>query len=539
MKLSNLYNKLTKAVILTAALSTTSCLSHLDVEPIDENLSTADKVYDSEESLQSGLNKVYAGFVIGGNAQGDGDPDVAGFDGGKSVYWRQFFNLQELPTDEMKNAWAGDPELPELSRLAWGSSNASIRTLYYRIFYQITLANEFARQAKVYGGDFEETPRMIAEARFLRALAYTHALDFFGNKVPKVMEEDGVGAFLPPQFGESERGTELFDHIESELIAIQDDLLPAKANYVGQANQVAAKMLLAKLYLNHAVYRGAEEIAYFEKAKVLVNDILTSGYRLMGASDAQAGDQVSPYELNFTADNYTSDEIIFAFTVDGKYSQSWGGMTFIMNAGASAAMKEFTGVDGWGGNRTTPMLVDKFEDNDDRALWFTEGHQKEMDELMSFTDGYGVLKYKNLNRDFSKPQDHSFVFVHTDIPVFRLSDAMLMAAELEARTGGLTAEGLEWINTVRRRANTSEKTLAEVQAEGTLDFILDERARELYWEGHRRTDLIRFGKFIDGYQWSFKGGVAEGTSVNQRYELMPIPPSDLNANPNLTQNFDY
>ncbi len=114
-----------------------------------------------------------------------------------------------------------------------------------------------------------------------------------------------------------------------------------------------------------------------------------------------------------------------------------------------------------------------------------------------------------------------------------------MASEAVLRSGGDKNKALEYFNKVRERAFTG--TAGNFAASDlNLDVILDERARELYWECHRRTDLIRFGQFTDGtYKWQWKGGVKEGATVAAYRNIFPIPSADINANPNLTQNAGY
>ena len=128
-------------------------------------------------------------------------------------------------------------------------------------------------------------------------------------------------------------------------------------------------------------------------------------------------------------------------------------------------------------------------------------------------------------------------FSGTDFPLYRLADAYLMYAESVLRGGGGSiSTALEYVNAVRTRSNATPITSGEL----TLDFILDERGRELNFEGHRRTDLIRFGKFTGGsYLWPWKGGVKEGTSIPDHYKLFPIPLKAIQANPKLTQNPGY
>ena len=101
------------------------------------------------------------------------------------------------------------------------------------------------------------------------------------------------------------------------------------------------------------------------------------------------------------------------------------------------------------------------------------------------------------------------------------------------------ATAVNYINMLRQRAygnNSGNIT----QADLTLPFLLDERGRELYWEGHRRTDLVRFGQFTNGsYVWQWKGNTMDGTQTASYRNLFPIPSQDVNANPNLVQNPGY
>ena len=130
-------------------------------------------------------------------------------------------------------------------------------------------------------------------------------------------------------------------------------------------------------------------------------------------------------------------------------------------------------------------------------------------------------------------------FPDTDFPMFRLADAYLMYAEAVVRGGGGSeSTAVDYINELRERAFNNDSNNIST-SDLTLNFLLEERARELYWEAHRRTDLIRFGQFSDGGVWPFKGGVPQGTTTESFRDLMPIPASDLGVNTNLTQNPGY
>src|SRR6185437_7328420 len=138
-------------------------------------------------------------------------------------------------------------------------------------------------------------------------------------------------------------------------------------------------------------------------------------------------------------------------------------------------------------------------------------------------------------------QDNGDNFASIKFPLFRLAEIYLIYAEsvLRGGSGGDAATALNYINALRTRAygNTSGNISS---GQLTTSFILDERGRELYYEYSRRTDLIRYNEFTtNAYLWAWKGGVAGGTAVDPKYNIFPIPSTDLSANPNLKQNKDY
>jgi len=287
-------------------------------------------------------------------------------------------------------------------------------------------------------------------------------------------------------------------------------------------------MLLAKLYLNAEVYINQER---YTEALTYLNQIINAGYSLE-----------DEYHWLFNADNYLSDnEIIMRVPYHGINTQTFGGTTFIIKASIGGEMQVLdSGVDdGWGGLRTTPQFVSLFSDNDGRAMFFTDGQTLDIPNLSDFQNGYAIRKFTNLTREGN--QGSNLEFPDTDFPVFRLADVYLMYAEavLRGGSGGDVSTAVEYVNHIRERAygNTSGNINS---GDLTLDFILDERGRELYWESHRRTDLIRFGKFAgDSYIWSWKGETASGLATDEKFNIFPIPDADINANPNLQQNPGY
>jgi starch-binding outer membrane protein, SusD/RagB family len=523
--------KISGLVLLVAVLGV-ACTKDLDRTPKYGN--TAASLYKDIAGYKSVMAKVYAGLTLTGNNGPDGSGDIAGIDEGFSSYLRQYWSAQELTTDEAVIGW-NDATIKDFHYLAWSPADVFVRALYSRMFFQITLANEFIRESdeaklserNISGADATEIGYMNAEARFLRALSYYHAMDLFGN-VPFVTEKDNVGAFLPEQISRAD----LFKYIETELKDIETKLKDARTNEYGRADKGAAWALLSRLYLNAEVYSGAPRyadcITYSNKV------IAVSGYTL-----------ATNYRNLFLADNHVSGsgEFIFSINFDGLKSRTWGGTTFLVHAPIVGSMQAADhGVDfGWGGIRTTKQFYQKFSGpaGDNRANFYTSGQNLEINDISSGTDGYGVIKFRN--KTSAGANGSNPTWVDTDFPFFRLAEIYLNYAEATLRggTGGSTATALTYINKLRQRAygNTNGDILS---SQLTVPFILDERARELYWECVRRTDLIRYGQFTEaGYLWAWKGGIAAGQAAGNHRKLFSIPSADLVANPNLKQNPGY
>ncbi len=734
-------NKLSKIFVLLTGLAFIlgACTKDLDTTPLDKDEITSAQVYEKPEAYKQVLAKLYAGLAVSGQSGPHGQGDISGIDEGFGQYLRGYWYHQELTTDEAVIGW-NDQTIKDFHWQTWGPSDVFISAFYYRIFYQVALCNEFIRETtdeKLASRNITD-PQLVAdihhfraEARFLRALSYYHALDLFGN-VPFVTENDAVGAFFPKQISRAD----LFKYIEEELLAIEPLMVDARQNEYGRADKAAVWMLLAKLYLNSEVYTGQ---ANYDKVVTYTQKVIDAGYELE-----------PNYEHLFMADNNQSKEIIFPINFDGRFTQTWGGTTFLVHAAIGGKMDptQFGVNGGWGGLRTTKAFVHKFypdaskslivsprpkkqkksytllyvpgsyqgwdpantntvlasvlndgnfegylyfpdantefkfcvnpdwsvnygddgadgtldpnganivaaepgyykinvnlndltftfvktdwgligsataggwgsdenmtydaatglwtittdlsagevkfRANDDwainlgdngadgileydganipiaqagtynitlklgtpdytytverssydhRALFFTDGQSLEINDIGDFTNGWAITKWKNIKRDGTPGSD--LTQVDTDFPLFRLADAYLMYAEavLRGATNGSMADALTYVNLVRRRAFGGETSGNISASQLTLDFILDERARELYWEGHRRTDLIRFGKFTGGsYVWPWKGKVPDGTATDAYRNLFPIPASDLGANPTLKQNPGY
>lgn len=514
MKTARIY----QIAILTLGLTLGSCLGDLDLEPIDKDVTSSANVYNSPQAYKQGLAKLYAAFILTGQQGPSGNPDVAGVDEGFSCFIRSLWNMEELTTDEAVWSYPNDANstIFNLHFHSWLPSDGIPTAMFARIANVAVLANEYIRATA--GSSDPDLIKYNSEARFLRAMSYYYGLNLFGS-LPFVTEADQPGAFLPRQASR----LELFNYVESELKAIYANMGEAKFEY-GRADKGACAMLLAKLYLNAEVFIGTPK---YTEALAELNKVIAGPYSLSPS-----------YLNNFLADNDTSPEIIFSFNSDGDFSQSYNA-TWIM-------IKGNAGNGGWAGLRTTKAMVNLFGPSDTRDHFLTSGQTLEIDQVSNSAQGYGVFKFRNVTSTGAIPADDNSGFIDTDFPMFRLADAYLMYAEavLRGGTGGDIATAVGYVNQLRNRPGDVTEFGAPIgnitTGDLTLDFILDERSRELHWEGHRRTDLIRFDKFTgDAYLWPWKGNVKEGTATEARRRIFPIPAVDLSTNPNLEQHDEY
>lgn len=515
----------TVLMLWASTLLTTSCVDDLNQYPHTET--TSEDVYTSVTNYKSVLGKLYVSFVIAGQEKGGGDEDLSsnkGFD-----YMRCYFNLQECGTDEAIYTWLEGDQMDGITYLSWDANDIWVSDMYYRIYYTIALCNEFLRNATddaISGfseSDQAEIVHYRAEARFLRALAYYHALDLYRN-IPFVTENDPVGSYLPPRY----TGEQIFSYIESELTEIDGDLLDRTACEYGRACKQAAYALLARLYLNAEVYTGT---AHWTDCITYCKKVIDAGYTLE-----------SDYAKLFNADNHNrTNEIIYAFPVDATHTVSWGATTYIIcgainNASATQTPATYGAASGWGSYRIRGAnLPDLFNAADGRGKFYTTGQTKTIDVVSDQSNGYLSEKWTNLTDAGEAASNTSDGGVNTDFPVFRLADVYLMLAESVVRggEGSSRSEALGYVNAIRQRAY-GDNSGDIVDSELNTVFILNERARELYLECIRRTDLIRYDYFTTGtYLWPWKGELLEGQAVDSKYNIYPIPSTELTANPNL------
>lgn len=536
--------------IAASTLMFNSCIGDLDTVPLNETDKNAGQAYQTLEDYEMGLAYVYGAFSLA--SQNDpGSSDIAVDDAGQSELVRQYVVLNEMSVDALKCTW-GDSYIVELQNNSWSATpNASTLAVYTRCMMVVTRANEFLKQSSA--ASIEGLSQLRAEARFLRAFAYYLLMDLYGNP-PFAMEENVAGA-LPSQIGRKA----LFEWIEGELNdLLEGSELPAVGEVpYPRVTKGAAQATLARMYLNAEVYTGT---ARWQDALDAAEATIKMGYGLC-----------SNYEELFMQDNSENDdarkEFIFAIAYDRDNSQSWGGTTHLISASlssdANSAIAKELGYpagtrvarENWNGYHVPDEYVAFFELKD--VTWGASsgfGYDRaKSDKRAFFYNIGGTQKYSNSDINsgwrcwkFTSRDSKGNLFSgdefsklsSADFPIIRLAEMYLIYAEAKARLDGGTttdAKALGYIEELRDRAGVA------MPASINTEFILKERARELMWEGHRRTDLIRYGYFTSlSFPWPYKGGVPDGkVALDKHLTVYPILNTDLTENPNLEQNEGY
>lgn len=568
-------------MVICIILILNACVKDLNVAPINPQLKTSNIVYTNVTDYMKGLAKLYASYALSGQQgpAGDGTGDLSsipGSDEGNSGFYRVFWMIQEACTDEAIVGW-GDPGLPQLRNITFTAQDAFSNYGYYRVMFTVGICNQFLRDASDQELDkkrFNELEKQQViqfrqEARFLRALAYYYGLDVYRN-MPFVTEKNEVGGNIPSQY----TGEQLYNYLVSELKDLVDNnLLPAAApNMYGRATTTAAAALLARLYLNAEVYihpTGTITPSYtFDTKKMdsvvlYCNKIIQDPYLQL---NTQSLNGFSPYAQLFMGDNgqnaNAQKELIFAFQFDHANTKSYNGTNFIINASLGGGFESTylesvmgTKQGGWGGIRVRPTFLARMfnitnnnvtdgissevsSSSDDRGRFYMKkGGTYAINNPIIYGEGLSSVKFKNRYATEATPITIApDQYYDTDLPVFRIGDIYLMRAEATLRGGVGSPNSADGdVNTIRNRAGAASLTGV------TLQDMIDERGREMYHEGCRRSDLIRFGIFTKGYNWEFKGGDNQpaGIDVDDHFQIFPIPAKDLSANPNLKQNPGY
>ena len=544
-------------LIAGSAVLAASCLQDLNTVPLNETTAASDEAYSSLDSYLGGLAYInaYYSFV---SADDPGSSDLDFNDAGQSELLRQWINLNEMSVDSFKCTW-GDDYVSDIQYNKWTTAdNAALEAVYTRCMKGITLVNEYLAQTESdkieergQSGYASTIALYRAEARFHRAMFYWILMDCFGNP-PFATYDNILNGTNPEQISR----VDLYKWLVDELtdLAGSSDMPARGAVPYPRPTKGSVQALLAEIYLNAEVYNGTAE---WQKAKDAAKAVVDMGYSLEPT-----------FENLFMQDNTTNGaaerEFIFAIEYDKDHAQSWGGTTTLasafMDSDANALVAAELGISGnicpesWNGYHVSNEYVSKYnlneiswsgkglgynrETSDKRAFFVNEGNA-DFDQS-DVTTGWRCWKFSGRYTDghVNDASVDNYKFSSMDFPIFRLAEMYLIYAEADARLSGGTvsdATAVGYVKALRDRAGV------ETPEDIDLDFLLDERARELYLEGHRRTDLIRYGYFTSmRYPWPYKAGVKNGKASIPAYRtLYPIIMTDRNSNSNLEQNPGY
>ncbi len=507
------------------------------------------------------------------------------------VYREGYWNIQEGTTDEAVAPtrgvhWFDNGVHIAMHQHTWAYNTRDIENGWSFAYNGVSKCNEFLKFVKEKKGEppyDTETASLVSETKVLRAFYHYLAMEVYGN-IPidsgELVTENVV------QLHRKDVYEWIVDEVSGNLENLQNE-----HNY-GRFTQPAAQAFLAKLYLNAEVYKrnkvsdpaGAGNPDDYQSCIDACDAVLDGGYGYQLESD---------YSSIFAVNNETSKEIIFPIVFDAVWAP--GNMFHLMTYHYVQAKLNDYKTDTWNGFCTLPEFYDSYNDDpqaitkadyielaslvsgdqtayaakkaqinairancqDNRRdkTWLVGELRKEPYKLggieyecvidvdldsIKAAEGYQTFKGARFKKfEVERGIGHH---ANNDFPLFRLADIYLMKAEaiMRKNDGNATQEAVDLVNLVRNRAGAIPYTTATL----TMDELLAERGRELAWEGHRRTDLIRFDQYTKG--WRFKGGDTDMISLypageSSRYRMiMPIPKWVMDANPNVyTQNDGY
>lgn len=590
--MKNIINKILLGTALISSGAMVSCVGDLDQLPKDPNvLQTPDFASDPKEYLGEIMAKCYLGLAVSGQYGPNGDSDISGLDGGTSQYTRALFYMNVFPTDEVNWVYQ-DGGVGEMLVDTWGSDNVMIYGAYSRFYTHIAVCNDFLRlardpEASNIPVDAElraQLDQFILEARALRAMSYYNVIDLWGRAV--IAWDDMAYGDVPPQ---AESREALYNKVVNDLEDVYanwpDNINGSNVVY-GRIGKDAVAALLCRFYLNSESWGcGNKYQKCWDMAQTIINNHKGGGFEGSGLANSYLSLFCGNNDMFMPGGSLPDqNEILWGIPYATTYTEPYGGTTFLILGAirnsvpsgfpdlkpfdpADASLVEgfcspaFYGEgDAWGCMHALEQLTNMFNFTDGYSkdprtyIWLTSnaGFSSGNKAINVYTDGYIPIKFTNVhcNADGTMPMwyddltglprigvrtSDEFPYISTssywpdtDLPLIRLADVYLMAAECALRGAGDRNTGFQYATLIQRRANNSEASNGALvwsnqAADYTLDNLLDERARELWWEMTRRTDLIRFDKFISGYNWNWKNNIYSGTDIASYRKLMPLP----------------
>ena len=544
------------------ALGMVSCVQDLNTTPIDPNSSTsfnADRMFTKCYSCMA---------LIGQSGPGD-NSDVEDIDAGTSGFYRTIWYCNELSTDEAWWIW-DDKESKQLCQTNWTGDNTMIRAIYTRLNLNIKYCNHYL----TYGpSQTDEEKYRLAEVRWIRAFHVFYLMDMYLYAPLITTETNEFPHFLPRH--------EIYKWLVNELKELEN-ILPAQRLQPYRVGKSAAQLLLARVYLNADVYnkynpnwqKNQMWTKAYDEASALISD--NSHSLVTEEIVTDSGFVYSAYQQLFMGDNSRSEvmkEAIFQIYQDGLYAQSYATSMMLIGANRLKGMNAWGIEAEWHSMRTSPTLVDKFLKlenidrntamdmvydefemplilDDDRAILCSDGLQtgyqftlkgnQDLGDTKYMFDSWAGLKFTGVYSTASLPKyspRQNKDWPDTDIPMLRLAEAYMIQAEALFRKGD-QGGALNIINNVIRARANAEPLL-------TLDeeSLVDEWSREFYYEGRRRIDLVRFGRFFGAeadqnrYHWEGRMGKNDGpqfftTGTPEYMNWFPVPSEDKKSNPN-------
>ncbi|MDR1720574.1 MAG: RagB/SusD family nutrient uptake outer membrane protein [Dysgonamonadaceae bacterium] len=502
-----------KILVIAMALSVFSC-TNLD-ETIYSSI-PSDKFFTTEEEFLMSAGRVYSHLL------------------GYTHYYNIWGTIT-VSTDEALspfrqfNQWDDGGVWRDLHAHTFTPAHDNIRQTWEFLFTGISLCNQILYEFSQATLDFPVKESMIAEIKVMRAWFYFNAIDLFGN-VPFTIDFTDVSVPL------QKSRTEVFAFIEQELKENVDLLVDSPLANYGRATKPFAYMILAKMYLNSEKWFGAPK---WQEAIDACNAIIN-------LNTLQLEDD---YFANFKANNQPSKENIFAIVYDKVYANGgdWSRrFRFHQLTLHWESVRTFGILDEtWNGFCTSQSFFNTFDlTKDYRSNMWLYGPQVESSGAPLLWYGWQVdfTPYVTSLFDMSNPAGHNqgvrfakYEYenglqgecMNNDYVVYRYADVLLTKGEALVRQGN-AATALPLFNAVRKRAGLSDYTSADL----TLDEIYAERGREFVWEGSRRQDMIRFGK------WTAARDFKAAESDNHT-EIFPIPARARTNNSNLNQNPGY
>lgn len=542
--------------VVALAGGMSSCVDDLDLLPTDPNtLTPADFAKDPEGYMTKVMGDVYLQFATQG---ANGSASVQGFDGGMSTFQRSTFILEEIPTDEATWLATNDVDYGKFQYGVIPSSNRAVFGTYSRLMINVTVCNSFIQT--VQEGYFNLTTdelkakadEYIRQCKILRSAAYFYLISDFGNP-PYADENVAIGA-IPSQLGSAGTYQRVVDTLEEVVAAYPAQQTPA-FGYVGKE---VAQALLVKYYLNAEAFGAAPA---YDKCLAVANQIIANhkgaGFQNSGLAEYYQGlfahnnynyapgDCTGVYTNAGNAINAAAPkEIIWYIPQNEEHLFSYANGDFMLQAWAGEiADMGFSGSDkynansGWKCATARTQFTEVFDWNeptmetsaDQRvALWTTAADgflvtNDVLDQDHYGSNGYLPVKYSNWNFDldgsYSAEQPANVNHPSIGVPMIRLAEIYLSAAEAILHGAGDKNQAVEYVNYIRERAGLTPWSSAELG----LTSLQEERQRELYTESTRRTDLIRYGKWISGYNWNWKNEAKNGRDFDESFRYYPIP----------------